>query len=832
MTTDRFATGVASPGTRNRPEEAVPLADPRPLADLRLLAAAVAAWAALALTIGWAMTARALVLALIVLLGSTALALHRRRERRRRRRRRGRHGRTSALPVLATFFVALTGLLQAASIGHDLRQGIGPLDDLTTQRATVTLVGRVVTEPRTVSGRFGTDTVLVDLAVREVSGRGRQHPAYAKVRVRGDAALTAVRWWSTVQVTGRLSPPREAGPALAVLTTRGPPVELTVPNVVARGAEVLRQGLRDSVSRLPDDARGLLPGLVIGDTSAIPAELDEAMRTTGMTHLTAVSGSNVAVVVGLTFAGCALVGIRRGWRPWLAMLMLAGFVVLARPDPSVVRAAVMGSIGLIGLSRHRTSVGMPALGAAIIVILTIDPWLARSYGFVLSTLATLGLLLLAGPWGEAITRRVHATGSPVRQRISLIGPAIAVPLAAQVVCAPVIVLLQGSVSVVAVLANLLAAPLVPVATVGGVAAAGISLVSPTPAGWVAWLAGMPTLGIARIARVLATVPGATIPWPDGGTGALLLAAVTVVVILVGRTVLVLALAHPVLTSAGCVLLVALLTPTTALTWPAPDWRVVVCDVGQGDGLVLRSGPDRAVVVDVGPDPGLIDGCLDRLGVRSLDAVIVTHFHADHVDGIHGVTRGRRVGEVLLPAVEEPPAQARAVHRWAAAHGLTPRVVAAGEVLTWGELTAHVWGPVRRIDAGSIPNNASVVLAVETGGARALLLGDIEREAARQLLGRIRREADLMVESRSFDLVKTPHHGSSNLDEDFLEAVRAPVAVISVGEDNDYGHPTRAHLDLLRRLGFATYRTDLRGDIALVRGPEGISVTSRRPGPSS
>lgn len=805
---------------------------PHPAADVRLLSAAVLAWAAVAVTVSWTSGARVRLLALL-LAGALVLGVaHRRAAHRRRVTRRGRHAAGSRLPAVLLLLIAVVGLLQVAATAHDLRRHIGPLDDLTAEGAVVTVVGRVVSEPRRLTSRFGRADVLVTLDAREVRGRGSEHAAHALVTLRGGEELAHVRWWSTVQVSGRLRAPPEPTATLADLRVRGSPIERTEPGVVARGAERLRAGLRGAVNGLPADARGLLPGLVIGDTSALPPDLDDAMRATGMTHLTAVSGSNVAVVIGLALGTCALVGVPRRGRPWVAMLVLAGFVVLARPEPSVVRAAVMGAIGLIGLSRHHRSAGLPVLAGAILAVLVVDPWLARSYGFVLSTLAALGLLLFAGPWGEALNRRMpwsREGGSPaLRRRLGLLGPAVAVPLAAQVVCAPVIVLLQGSVSMVGVLANLLAAPLVPVATLGGVACAGVAVVSPSLAAWVAWLPALPALGVARVSRVLATVPGGSIPWPDSGWGAVLLAVVTVGVLLLGRSVLLVAGAHPVAAVAVLVLVVATLVPTRVATWPVPGWRVVVCDVGQGDGLVLRTGPRSAVVVDTGPDARVIDGCLDRLGVDVVDALVLTHFHADHVDGVGGVSSGRRVGALLTTSVAEPAPQVLSVDRWASGQGLARRALTEGEVLSFGELRATVWGPVRRIDAGSVPNNASVVLAVETGGARAILLGDIEREAGAALLGELRRRPDFAAQSRSFDLVKMPHHGSANVDASFLEAVRAPVAVVSVGADNDYGHPAPSLLALLRRLGCATYRTDRDGDIALVSAGGAVSVMRRGP----
>lgn len=780
---------------------------------------AVLAWAVLAATVAWPLGTRGRWLAALAVLTLAGWVLGRLRTRRRRARHTGRHSRRSRLPAFALLAVGAVALLQVGAGGHDLIHRIGPLSDLAAQRATATVVGQVSSEPRTTASRFGAETVILTLDVREVAGRAGDHAAYAPVTVRGGTELLKLRWWSTIQVTGRLSLPPEPGPQVADLRATGPPVLVAEPNLVARGAEVLRAALRDSVSGLPADARGLLPGLVIGDTSAVPGDLDQAMRATGMTHLTAVSGSNVAVVVGLGFALCAFVGMPRRLRPLVALAVLAGFVVLARPDPSVIRAAVMGAIGLLGISRSQRAAGLPVLGSAILAALVWDPWLSRSFGFVLSTLATLGLLLFAGPWGEAIARRLP-------RRLRLLGPAVAVPLAAQMMCGPIIVLLSGSVSLVGVVANLLAAPLVPVATIGGVACAGIGVVSRTLAGCLAWVPGLPTLGIAWVARTLADVPGGSLPWPKAAAGAWLLALLTVVAVFLGRSLLRLAWARPVVAIGTCLALIALLVPTKVVTWPAANWRVVICDVGQGDGIVVRSGPTAAVVVDVGPDPNLIDGCLDRLGVRTIDAVVLTHFHADHVDGITGTTRGRTVHALITTNVRDPPAQVKAVDRWAAEQGLSAQQVHPGEVLRFGEATATVWAPVRRIDTGSVPNNASIVLAVETGGARALLMGDVEREAGAAVMGEVRGIAQFAQQSRSFDLVKTPHHGSANLDPDLMSAVRAPVAVISVGADNDYGHPAPSHLSLLHRLGYAVYRTDQVGDVALVETPEGAAVATR------
>ncbi len=714
----------------------------------------------------------------------------------------------------------LVALLQVAAAGHSVLRDRGGVTALAADRASVTAVVVVTGDPVVLDGRDDEVRVLREGTAVVVDARGVRRASGAPVLLTGDESLVQPGWRSSVRVRGRLAPAEPGDDRLAVLAVSGAPVLVEPPGAVASGAERLRAGLRGSLDAAPPDARGLLPGLVIGDTSRTPEDLTAAMQATGMTHLTAVSGSNVAVVTGLVLGLCVLLGVPRRLRPFVALLALAGFVVLARPEPSVVRAAAMGAIGLIGLSRSRRSAGLPVLGAAVVVVLVLDPWLARSFGFALSVVATVGLLLFTRPWGDAVATRLPA-------RLAPLGPALAVPVAAQAMTAPLVVVLQGSVSTVGVLANFLAAPLVPIATVAGVLAALVSVPWPRGAELVAWVGIVPTTLIAEVARWFAQVPGGTLPWPDGATGAVLLAVLTLVVLLTGRALVAQVAGHPVLAIGTAVLVAAALVPTRTVTWPPEGWRVVVCDVGQGDAVVLRSGADRAVLVDAGPDPPLVDGCLRRLGVTTLDAVVLSHFHADHVDGLSGAVSGRDVAQVLVGPVREPASSAEEVDALAERHGIPVVVVRAGDRVTLGELQAVVWSPWRRIADGSVPNNASIVLAVRTGRVDALLLGDIEREAARDLLLRMRREPSLAVAAGGFEVVKTPHHGSANLDDALMAAVRAPVGVVSVGRDNDYGHPAARHLEVLRRNGYAVFRTDEHGDVALVERDGQVRVATSR-----
>ena len=263
-------------------------------------------------------------------------------------------------------------------------------------------------------------------------------------------------------------------------------------------------------------------------------------------------------------------------------------------------------------------------------------------------------------------------------------------------------------------------------------------------------------------------------------------------------------------------------PTRPIAWPPPGWLLVACDVGQGDGIVVNSGPGRAVVVDTGPDPHLIDGCLDRLRIETVDLVVLTHFHADHVDGLDGVLDGRPVAEVRSSPVRDPPGEAAQVSRLEEAGHTRVGELRAGQHLEVGGVTADVWWPAREIDAGSVANNGSIVLTLVVGGVSFLLAGDIEREAAAAVLRKVQRDPDRWG---AIDVLKVAHHGSGNRDDRLLDHVSGRIALISVGKGNDYGHPTPSTLAALDARGFEVHRTDLEGDLAVVSRDGEIVVVS-------
>lgn len=707
--------------------------------------------------------------------------------------------RTVRSPVAHVAAVLALGVVAGAGctgLAVGVRDG-GPVRPLAAHGATVRADVVVRDDPRRLpSSLAGRPTFAVPVRLERLDVDGRSTAVGGRLLVLAtDGAWATLLPGQRVRTDGRLGLPRGGDLTAAVLATARPPQRVGSPPWYQRAAGELRAGLQRACGGLPADRGGLLPGLVVGDTSRLDPALAEAFRATGMTHLLAVSGSNCAIVVGVVLA--LLRTLRAGPRTGavVAGLALVGFVVLARPSPSVLRAAAMGAIALVALAAGRPRAALPALATAAAALLLVDPSLARSPGFTLSVVATLGLVVLAPRWRDALTSR----GVP-----RVLAEALAVPAAAQAVCAPVLAALWGGVGLVAVPANLLAVPAVAPATVLGVVTAVVSPVAPDVAAFTAWLASWPAGWLVAVARTGAAVPGGTLPWPTGLWGGVGLALALLGLVVAAR---VRALRRVGIAVVAAVVLVALPVRVVAPGWPPAGWLLVGCAVGQGDAEVLRAGPGSAVVVDSGPEPGPVDACLRRLGVRTVPLLVLSHAHLDHVGGVRGVLAGWPVGAVLTSGYRLPAVGVRALDETARQHRVPVLRAGVGAVYRVGDVRLEVLAPLRRLTGTrSDPNNNSLVLRADLQGVSVLLTGDVEHEGQRLLLA---SGTDLRA-----DVLKVPHHGSAFSDPAFLDTVRPRVAVIGVGAGNDYGHPAAAVVARLTRSGARVLRTDLDGDVAV------------------
>lgn len=608
-------------------------------------------------------------------------------------------------------------------------------------------------------------------------------------------------------------------------------------------AASLRAGLRTAASAVP--GAELVPGFAVGDTAPVTPELEQAMLASSLTHLTAVSGANCALVTGAVIWLLGRLRAGRRVRIIAAGVSLAGFVALIGPDASVQRAAVMAAVLLVSGFGGRKGLALPSLGLAVIVLLMLNPWQALQPGFALSVAATAGILLLATPTATWLHRRARLP--------RLLALPVAVAFAAQLACGPLLLLLQPGIPAVGVLANVIAAPAAPLGTGLGLIATLLGPVGELLSHGAVVLASIPARWVAATAELTASLPLARWHWPEGWTGAALLAVCQVgpvlawaihrgylglpngdrvvprapwqpaaaVPIAVRRSIAVL-----LATSFGLFLAITLVAPAAERLSTPRGWAVVACDVGQGDALLLRDPmhPQQVVLVDTGDDVELLTRCLDRFGVRQISLLVLSHDDRDHVGALPDILE--RVERALIaPAVRGESHAARPVVRQLETAGVPYRVGELGDTGYLSGSTGHdsaadpvglswrVLGPATSSPPDS--NAASLVLAVASGSVSTLLLGDTGAEEQEMLL----RDTTALRAT----VLKVAHHGSRDQAEALPGAVGAAWALVSVGVDNRHGHPAGETLAELSRVGTRVLRTDLHGSIALVPRVDGSLV---------
>jgi competence protein ComEC len=669
---------------------------------------------------------------------------------------------------------------------------------------TIDVVVEVSAPPQTLDGPSG--RVVVDVTILEAdASRGTASDLAVPAVLFVDGEGVAPQ--DVLGLAVRIEQGRTGDRAAFMLTAVGGTVATAVASPAIDPAGALRSGFVDAARTLPGDGGKLLPGLAVGETTLVDDALADRMTEASLSHLTAVSGANCALVVGAVLGVLSVCGSPRWVRVVGSLVALSGFVVLVTPEPSVVRASVMAGIVLVCHGIGRRSLGPPVLFLAVIVCLLLDPWLSREFGFALSVSATAGLLFLAAP----LTALLH------RAMPTVLAGAVAVPLAAQLACQPVVVLLDPSIPLWGIPANMLAAPAAPIVTILGMLAC-LVLPAVPPLGTVLLgVAWVPSQWIAGVAAVTDSAPLARLPGAPGATGVIVAAAVLVLIaVLAGsRSRRARRAVAATLVLAACCYVAVIGGSRIGQLWSRPDgWSIAMCDVGQGDAVVVRS-EGRVALVDTGPDPAVLDRCLDDLGIGRIDLLVLSHFDADHVGGLAAVS-GRATTVLHQPLRE---AADRALIAGLADAGSHPSETTAGAAGTLGRLPWRVlWPPPE--PSTYTGNDGSVV--IEFGGdVDAIFLGDLGADSELALL------AEGTVRS-GYAVVKVAHHGSADQYGALYDTISARLGLVSCGVDNDYGHPTSTALALLTRNGTAVARSDRDGTTLVARNDSELVTWSSGP----
>jgi competence protein ComEC len=591
---------------------------------------------------------------------------------------------------------------------------------------------------------------------------------------------------------------------------------------IAGAADWIERAIR---RRVPGDSADLLSALLLGRSASLPEKTQRSFRRAGTVHVLAVSGLHVGFI--MLVAHALLRSLRAP--PRIARVLcvpaIAVFVLLIGPRPSAMRAVLMAAALTLSSTLERKTRPLNTLGVAGLALLLVQPGSLFDVGFQLSFSAIGGILLLHG-WLSGILRRpLTALGGLGRRLADL----AALSLSAQAGVAPALIGQFGEISLVAPLANLAAVPLAGAAVASGICVVASHAIGGIPArafAATAWVTARSLLcltqSLGRMQWSAARVDARF--WPV----ALCLTAALAVFATArggrGRRV-----GYAVL-ALGLVTCVAI-----ARTGPARSVaRAVFFDVGQGDSVLLELPWRNYVLIDTGPGPtdrsggsGRVDGTfrlwdagagvvvpyLRRAGVGSLEALIVTHAHADHLGGAASVVQDAVPKRLVLPSGGANHGPFVALVRHARERGAQVLEVETGDTLAAGSFRLSVLAPPAVLRAGvASENNSSVVVRLEMGGFSLLLTGDIEDPVEKILL----RTGVL----GPTDVLKVPHHGSATSSgERFVQRIGPSLAVIEVGEGNRFGHPDRCTLRTLESAGATVMRTDRDGAVVVTFGED-------------
>ena len=563
-------------------------------------------------------------------------------------------------------------------------------------------------------------------------------------------------------------------------------------------------GFRDYLTKLisgvDPDSEAIVLGLTLGDDRQVSATLSDAMKTTSLTHLMAVSGANCAIVVGVIYFLLARFSIRL--RVSASLGGLLAYVLLVGLQPSVLRASVMAGAVLLSLGIGRKINPLSALALCVLVLLSLDPTLAKEYGFALSVLATAGILIA--------TPEIYKRLLPSLPKWLAMG--LSVSLGAQLFCFPVLVGLQGGLPTYSLLANLLCEPLVMPITVIGLVATLFFWLQPL-ANAVFWLASLVAWPIPKVATLLAGLPMATMPWRVDAVGialAVLLLAATLGLLyaksVAKRNISALMVAILLASSLGIVVNQFVRTSI----WPMSDWQVSSCDVGQGDATVIRDRGSIALI-DVGRDGKKIDSCLSKLGVLRIDLLVLTHFDLDHVNGLSGAISNRAVSQAIVTSFQDERPGADFSRLQLATQSIPVVQAEAGMNGRVGSVRWKVLSPSRTAIEAEDSNDGSVTMLFQFSNFQLITLADLGEKGQMRLastLGSWYNDSSLPL------VMKVAHHGSADQFPEFIEWLKPKLALISVGKNNGYGHPTQRTISALNRAGATILRTDLLGSISL------------------
>ena len=640
----------------------------------------------------------------------------------------------------------------------------------------------------------------------------------AKAAVYLDSAALELEAGSVLTITGQVLTAAEAGSTTYqsegafLLAYTGSCYTVTkaegsgLRTLPARVNHTLQEKIREI---FPEDVYGLFLALLTGEKDELSDSTVSSMKAAGVYHTVAVSGMHVSILMGFV----SLLIRRRRLRALTGIPLALCFLLLIGSAPGVTRAVTMQILLLLAALLQQEYDSPTALAAAALVMLAANPWAVTAAGFQLSFASTAGILLFSTRIYRAVGGSrlflalekhlpfTKATGNPL---LNTIAASFGTSIGALSFSLPLLAYYYGTVALISPLSNLLLLWAITLCFTVGLIAAVFSLLLPGAGRVIAWLAAWPARYFLWGSGLLARIPFASVSISSGYILAWLVFIYLLVLLLLSRKRsreaphLLLPVCCAVLTL-GCSLLLS------SLDYTAAAFSFSVLDVGQGQCLALSSGGVN-IMIDCGGDDDAGDTAVQFLtagGQTGLDALILTHFDSDHCNGVPELLRRVSVDVLYIPDVEDDAGNRAEILQAAAESGTPVCAVTALTTLSFSDCTLQIFPPLSLTD----DNAACLSMLFTCGDFDALVTGDMDQSTEVLLL----QHYDIP----DLELLVVGHHGSAYATGTALLAATSPeLAVISVGADNTYGHPTQAVLDRLAEIGAEIYRTDLHGTITV------------------
>jgi len=727
-------------------------------------------------------------------------------------------------------------------------------------RGTVTVTGMVVSDPepgnRTTTLRLSAQSVRIDGARHDVSGE-------ALIRV---PPTSDYRYGDTLSLTGKLESPKAFADFdyPAYLARQGIHSLVSFPGVqvLARGQgwpplqwlHMARHALAQSLTRvLPEPQAAIAAGILLGMRSGIPADFNRALSETGTSHILAISGLNLTIVLGIMLGAMVwLIGRRHYIYVWLTMAGMWLYVLLTGMQPPVVRAAVMGSMFLLAEFFGRQKSAIDALLFAGAVMAGFQPQVLWQAGFQMSFLAMAGLVLLSPAWqerGREQVARAFGEATPQARAFAFLTDSLAATAAATVAVYPVIAYYFDIVSLVGLPATIFGAVALPGIIVTTAITAVFALIA-WPLGWIAgWAAWLFISYLIWVVQSFHALPLSSVQVTFSGWGVIAYYATAAAIycaVKYRRRVIAVFERVPVTTgnitkglSAFAskralkwlvipLLVIACLVWTAALTVPDEQLHVSILDVGQGDAILIQTPDHQKILIDGGPGVQTTVNYLGRLlpfWDRTVDLVVLSQPQTDHLTGLLPVLDRYQVKKVVEPGLVYSSAGYRQWQDAVRDKGIERIIARAGQFFDLGRgIRLDILHPGEKLLAGTDDdvNNNALVMRLSWRKVSFLLTGDIAYEAE---LGLLTNRAPLKS-----SVLKVAHHGSrTSTSARFLNAVSPEAAVISAGAGNQFGHP---HAEVVSRLKDSVgesrlYVTAVNGTVQFTTDGERLWVKTER-----